>query len=1148
MNKIYWILLFLICDTVAITQFKKYVKIQSCTKKVMKQIFIEGSSVINIFMEENLITIADEYPHVVVNMSNEIQGVYDKHGNNFILQARTIDMIEYSIITFLNHDLFQFRENTRGRFIVITQEKNISQVFLLMWDIFAINSVVLYYDDADKNKDLMIYTSNLFSFQNNCGKVVNKIDAESCDSDVIIRFPKVIKNFGGCPFWFGANNREHALNKINPFVYTLNSTLTEIKLMLNITILDTYVTAGIHNEIKYTERHYFGSFLFQWDTADDRTAIFFYDDMLWFGTKAEQRLNTFFTPFFMETWILMVAVFVSVVVIWWRGLVLEKFNNNQLQALFQSFSETSSLLFGVGISVLPKLVSLKILILFYLIYVIHIQTAYTSDMINTLVVPQYEHVVSNVYDLMESGIPTLIQNGLYEIFFCSDLDDFHVYNEIKRNLIHVDHYDEAKNYSDQKLFIVLLKQTYMFDFDRNPKKITNKFISNDLTGSLRISFFMLQGHYLLYSINRVISFLREFGFYEKAYEDGYRLRNTERRKIIYYHVDISEVDDWNNALRVNDFIGVFIVLSLGYTASIHIFVMNKFYWLLLFHICNAVALRKKFDEIQLCTEKVMKQIFIDGSSVINVFMEGNMITIADEYPHVVVNISNEIHGVYDKHGNNFILQARTFDMIEHLIMSFLNHDLFTFRENVRGRFIVITQEKNISEVFLLMWELFAINSVVLYYDDADKDLIIYTSKPFSYPNNCATEVNEIHAEFCDSDFIIRFPKVIGDFGGCPFIFGTNNRENALDEVNPFVYSLKSTLTEIQLMLNLTIQHVYVTADIHNRVKHTERHYFGSFLFQWNTADDRTDILFYDDLLWIGTKPEQRLNTIFTPFFMETWILIVVAFVFVLVIWWRGLLLEKFKNNQLQALSQSFSEISSLLFGVGISVLPKLTSLKILILFYFIYIIHIQTAYTSDMINTLVVPQYEHVVSNVHDLVKSGIPTLIQDHYHEIFFSSDLEDFHVYNEIKRNLIHVYTYDEVKNYSKQKLFIVLPKHAYMFIFNRNPKKITNKFISNDITGSLRVSFFMLRGSYLLSSINRVIWFLREFGFYEKAYEDGYRLRNTTNRKLFDYTFDISEVEDWNNPLRINDFIGVFIVLSSGCITSIVILLLEILINRF
>ncbi|KAF5307848.1 hypothetical protein FQR65_LT18312 [Abscondita terminalis] len=407
-----------------------------------------------------MLTIADEYPHVVVNISNEVRQVYDKHGNNFILQARTMDMIEYSIITFLNHDSFIFRENARGRFIIITQEKNIKEVFLLMWDIFAINSVVLYYDDVDKNKELIIYTSNPFSSQNNCGKVVNKIYSEFCDGDVNIRFPEAIKDFGGCPFMIGIHNRADGLREINSFWYSLKSTLTEIQLMLNITIQHLNVTTDMHHRLI---------------TDDDRSDIFFYDDMLWFGTKAEQRLNTFFTPFFMETWILIVVVFVFVVVIWWRGLVLDKFKNNQLQALFQSFSEISSLLFGV----------------------------------------------------------------------CR--------------------YDEAKNYSNQKLFIVLPKQYYTFNFDRNPKKITNKFISNDVTGSFRASFFMLPGNYLLFSINRVITFLREFGFYEKAYKDGYRLRNSESRKLIDYKFDISEVEDWNNALRINDFVGVFIVLSIGYT-------------------------------------------------------------------------------------------------------------------------------------------------------------------------------------------------------------------------------------------------------------------------------------------------------------------------------------------------------------------------------------------------------------------------------------------------------------------------------------------------------------------------------------------------------------------------------------------------------
>ncbi|KAF5302071.1 hypothetical protein FQR65_LT08621 [Abscondita terminalis] len=974
-------------------------------------------------------------------------------------------------------------------------------------------------------------------------------------------------------------------------------------------------------------------------TDDDRSDVFFYDDMLWFGTKAEQRLNTFFTPFFMETWILIVVVFILVVLIWWRGLLLENFKSTQLQALSQSFSEIISLLFGVGIPAIPQLTSLKILILFYLTYIIHIQTAYTSDMINTLVVPQYEHVVSNVHDLVESGIPTVIQEDYYKFFFNEDLKDFHVYNEIKRNLIQVYRYDEAKNYSNQKLFIALSKQYYMFNFDRNPKKITNKFISNDVTGSFRVSFFMLPGNYLLCSINRVIACLREFGFYEKAYEDGYRLRNTENRKLIDYKFDISEVEDWNDALRINDFVGVFIVLSIGYTSlrisrtengpqipSYSKASLEPFNHMdgdnLVFHINDTkgearwskkvkerypeLFARKNFEkdvtlhkwskptllDRQMDTKGYPNTLFyfstkksptVTGRKApvtfqgdlnakyrpygapltrtseerqfssrppVVIINEENMIEFTDEHPHVLVNISNKVRQVYDKHGNNFILQARTIYTLEKLIITFLNHNSFKFRENHRGRFIIVTQEKNISEVFLLMWELFASNSVVLHYDDTDKnkDLIIYTSNPFSYPNSCGTKANDIHAEFCDSDVIVRFPKVIKNFGGCNFTFGSYNLEHALSYINPFTYSLHSTLNEIQLMLNLTIRHLFVTSDKHDQEKNRNRHYFGSFQFQRVTNDDRTDIFFYDDWVWFGNQADQSLNTFFTPFFMETWILIVVVFVFVVVIWWRGLVLEKFKDHQLHALFQSFSEISSLLFGVGISVLPKLISLKILILFYLIYIIHIQTAYTSDMINTLVVPKYEHVVSNLHDLVESGIPTMIHDHYYEHYFSSDLENFYVYNEIKRKSIIVQDYNEVKNYSNQKLFILLPKQLYKFNYSTELKKTTNKFISNDITGSMKVSFFMIRGNYLLSSINRVIAFLREFGFYEKAYADGCRLRNKTIVQIMDYNLQLSEVDDWSNALRINDFIGLFIILSVGFIASIVILLLEILINRY
>ncbi|KAF5277140.1 hypothetical protein FQR65_LT03846 [Abscondita terminalis] len=793
MKKIQWLLLLLVSNTFAFNDFNQ---IRICVRKVMSQIFEKSSTVVNSFIDKNMITNINDVSHIVVNISNDIKGAYDKYATNYIVQAKTINMIQFSLYNLLNGHLSNWHRSKWGKFIIITEEKNISAVFECVWNLLVTDLVVMFHDDVNAN--VIIYTSNQFTRENRCGSNANKIEAQKCSSDTNIIFPEIIKNYNNCSYIYGTYNGVKNINNITPLMYSTKLTLAEIENMLNISLYVKQLAPNQHDTIKGQYRRYFASFLID-HSLDGMTDIFFYDDILWFGTNAEKRLNTFFIPFSIKTWILILVVFVLILLIWRQGLMLQKLNNDKLQRLFESFSQTSSLLFGVGLPVIPKSICIKLIILPYLFYIIHIQTAYTSDLINNLVIPQYEGVINNAEDLAKSDIPILIFTTERKAYFIEDVENFDI--------------------------------------------------------------------------------------------------------------------------------------------------------------------------------KVMSQIFEKSSTVINSFIDKNMITNINEVSHIVVNISNEIKGNYDKYATNYIVQAKTINMIEFSLNNVLSGRLSNWHRSKWGKFIVITGEKNISAIFEYTWNFFITDLVVLYYDDNNENLIIYTSNQFSNENMCGLKANKIEAQKCSSDANIIFPEVIKNYNNCSYIYGMYNNVKNINNITPLMYSMKLTLKAIQNMLNITINLKQLAPNAHNFVKNRYRRYFTSGLIDF-TSDGMTDIFFYDDLSWFGTKAEKLLNTFFIPFTIDTWILILVVFVLIVLIWRQGLVFQKLNANKLQPLFESFSQTSSLLFGVGLPVIPKSICIKFIILPYLFYIIHIQTAYTSDLINNLVVPQYEDVINNVEDLAKSDIPIFI----------------------------------------------------------------------------------------------------------------------------------------------------------------------------
>ncbi|KAF5277806.1 hypothetical protein FQR65_LT03787 [Abscondita terminalis] len=564
MNKIQLVLILHICEAFAFNKFL----IQSCADKIMAQIFKNDSTVVNYFVEENLIANVKGHPYSVINASNAIIGVFENFETNYIIQVKTMSSMKQLLISLLYDDSQQNSEVRMRRFLIITSVKDTSELVRLMWYYRIPFAVVLYYDDDNENEALRIYIANQYSPENWCGKVTNKIESYTCYSNCIITFPQIILNYNKCVFLYGHKGDVDVFKGKNRFESVIKSIITKIAKILNVNLTIAGVTEATHAKYSLRFNNYFASFQFNSIIDESRTKVYFYDDIVWFGTKAKKRFNTFFIPFSTETWFLIFVVFVLVVIIWWQGLVLQNSNNRKVQALLQSFSQIASLLFGVSISVIPKLVCLKFLILFYMIYTIHIQTAYTSDAINDIVLPSFEDVIKNVHGLANSDLPIFMNKNLSSMFGNVDAENFHLYTKIKEKVVTYKDVKEVQNSKFKKFFVVTLNRLYTMRSSEKMKKIRNKFISNDVTGSFKLSFFIKDNPCMLFSINRAITLLQQFGFDKKSYDDCDHFQDPTQRYELHEEYDIGEYTDWAEPLRFKDFVGVLVVFSVGSVTSV----------------------------------------------------------------------------------------------------------------------------------------------------------------------------------------------------------------------------------------------------------------------------------------------------------------------------------------------------------------------------------------------------------------------------------------------------------------------------------------------------------------------------------------------------------------------------------------------------
>ncbi|KAB0791988.1 hypothetical protein PPYR_13949 [Photinus pyralis] len=286
-------------------------------------------------------------------------------------------------------------------------------------------------------------------------------------------------------------------------------------------------------------------------------------EWVWMVPQPKQIVGPaiFIRRFEVEVWIGTVCAFLGLTFVLW--LALRK--SDVTKICLDVFLLT---IFGL-IDKMPTTAMLRYVILLYIIYSIHIQTAYISNLVPSLTLPQYEKGIRTIEDLANSKFPiydTESETDRSDIIPANDttskkalrsrINQKIIYLKLDENML-FDMLKEWNNFS----FKATSFRVEQFETVRN-YTIPNTIIDNAFSGLIQISYTMLTArgeHYFLDTLNEMVDMLTESGIYQKHERDvDERLQDVARSRMIP-HEPV--------ALDLRHLYGLFIIYGFGLAIS-----------------------------------------------------------------------------------------------------------------------------------------------------------------------------------------------------------------------------------------------------------------------------------------------------------------------------------------------------------------------------------------------------------------------------------------------------------------------------------------------------------------------------------------------------------------------------------------------------
>ncbi|KAF5301306.1 hypothetical protein FQR65_LT08925 [Abscondita terminalis] len=400
-----------------------------------------------------------------------------------------------------------------------------------------------------------------------------------------------------------------------------------------------------------------------------------------------------------------------------------------------------------------------------------------------------------------------------------------------------------------------------------------------------------------------------------------------------------------------------------------------------------------------CLVDVIQNLYKKNETLgfINMEDEINLFEITSN-PYITINLSKTVAKTinYKNYNTNFIAHLKSHSF-HTLFWNIKDSVLWDPLSIFNGKLIIVTPKKHIDTIFKECWAVGFINLVVIRYcDDTESCAVrITTANPQDYENNCGSKVLVTREETCSQKNTIQFPQLLRKYTNCnvSIVF-----ELAYSNQN---FKSKTVLSLFMTAMNFLNANVTITKTPNPAYPFV----FKEMFLGANPNLSSSCIVSRDDVVWVvpTRKTIPSIEVLKIIFKVDLWIAVPLAYVLTSVVWY---LLVKYFTNVSDTFTSTLMIMWSItLFGSAERV-PGSLAMKFVFIAYVVYSVHIQTAFTSNLVDILTVTQYEKGITNLDELANSDITIFMANTslYRQSFSNRNTTN-EMYNKIKEKIVFV-----------------------------------------------------------------------------------------------------------------------------------------------
>lgn len=330
------------------------------------------------------------------------------------------------------------------------------------------------------------------------------------------------------------------------------------------------------------------------------------------------------------------------------------------------------------------------------------------------------------------------------------------------------------------------------------------------------------------------------------------------------------------------------------------------------------------------------------------------------------------------------------DDFEATLGSFRNSSLWDV-SNVRGKCVVVAFGRCDKEtLFEHFWREQIVDVLLVV---VEEDLNVYFAYPYTKRNNCGKNVELQLFRACAVN--MTFPKFPSYLKDCQMSLSLLSRNIAPPYIDVRFGKRRGLFLEpLYLMRNkfgIEINFLDIPDDVQANLIHqagqiwlAERinsgriTFFVGKIYRYSFYEndfDFSDVVYFDSNIWIVPKPKlmSKANMLIGVFSGTMWLLCVVAFLLTMLLWM--VICEYKKEKHSRNIVENCLTFLELTFATNVTV-TRSNVLRLLLLFYLFFCLHVNNFFQGQLSSVLTVPQYEEKIDSLEKLALSNLVTLI----------------------------------------------------------------------------------------------------------------------------------------------------------------------------